>query len=201
MGPPIVFILPDTGDSDGVNAVVRVVHPLFLRVLVLEPPFFPESRRRCTLNDIDFAEECLQVKTGIPADNPNFNTLPVGEPFGNLCHREAFVLPLPIVQLHLQVMHSADGSILCIFCLGCSGFSSLERNLARQILNRILPSGNPLKYDVIVNQFGWNLRFLDFAVELVLTKRLVRLGIIAAPRARNGMLDIEFRNASEKHAG
>ena len=198
--PAVVLPAADTGDRDGVDAVVDVVRALLAGILLLQSPHLAERGGRGTLDRIDSVKNRLQIEPCIFADDADVDSLPIAESFGNLGHGEAFVFPAPVVELHLQIVAALNGVVLFGFNRCAFAPANLGFNLLLQTLHFFPPAKrfDPLHDLDMIGQLGRQFRPFCLPVESIFAERLVHLRVIAAASLRERVLDVEIRSRPDE---
>ena len=169
-----------------------MIHALFRRILLLQPPHPAERSRRSTLDRINPVEDCLQIEPRIPADDANIHTLPIAESFGHLRHGKGLALPAPVIEVHPPVVPVLNGEILRRFGRRTLCATVRPPDPMLQPLDALEPSArlDTGQYRGMVGQLRRQFVAFDIPVEFLFAQRLVVLRILSPTRTGDGMLNV-----------
>ena len=198
--PAVVLPAADAGNRDSVDTVVDMIRALLAGILLLQSPHLAECGRRGAFDRVDPIEDSLQIETRIFADDADVDSLPVAESFGNFGHGEAFVFSAPVVELHLQVVTTLDGTVLFGFGRGPFASADLGLDLLLQAFHLFAPAErfDPFQNLGMTGQLGRQFCPFCLPVEPILAERLVHLRIVAAAGSRKCMFDVEIRGCTDE---
>ncbi len=178
-----------------------MIHALFRRILLLQPPHPAERSRRSTLDRINPVEDCLQIEPRIPADDANIHTLPIAESFGHLRHGKGLALPAPVIEVHPPVVPVLNGEILRRF--GRRTLCATVRPQTR-CSNPSMRSNHPhdsTQANIAVWLARLRRQFVAFyiPVEFLFAQRLVVLRILS-PTRTGTVCSMSYRRPSPRNS-
>ena len=192
MRPAVVLPAADTGDRDGVDAVVDVVRALLAGILLLQSPHLAERGGRGTLDRIDSVKNRLQIEPCIFADDADVDSLPIAESFGHLRHGKGLALPAPVIEMYPPVVPVLNGEILRRFGRRTLCATVRPPDPMLQPLDALEPSArlDTGQYRGMVGQLRRQFVAFYIPVEFLFAQRLVVLRILSPTRTGDGMLNV-----------